>query len=112
MATNSPSFDDLLDHRQRFLRFLERRVGSSEDAECFEPLLDQINPGYADLLRRVDLGEERPVDVAAELGLTANNTMVRLRRARTALRERLIRTCRRCAAHGCLDCSCSPPETS
>jgi RNA polymerase sigma-70 factor (ECF subfamily) len=184
VTTNSPALDDLLDHRQRFLRFLERRVGSSEDAEeilqqaltraweradsltddsrvvawfyrilrnavvdwwrarasearlsdalaiefgdahepppeahaelcrCFEPLLDQINPGYAELLRRVDLGEERPVDVAAELGLTANNTMVRLHRARAALRERLIRTCRHCAAHGCLDCSCSPPGTS
>ena len=168
----SPSVDTLLSHQQRFLQFVERRVGSATEAEeilqqslvraienadqlsddsrvvawfyrilrnaivdfwrsqaretrqvealaaelgdahepppqieaelcrCFEPLLDQINPGYAELLRRVDLRGERPVAVAADLGLTANNTMVRLHRARTSLRERLVATCQRCAAHG------------
>jgi len=32
--------------------------------------------------------------------------MVRLHRARKALRERLTASCRACAEHGCLDCSC------
>ena len=33
-------------------------------------------------------------------------TMVRLHRARKALRLRLEETCRACADHGCLDCTC------
>ena len=73
---------------------------------CFEPLLPTLKEEYAEILRRVDLGEERPVEVAADLGITANNAMVRLHRARRALREALVRSCRTCAEHGCLDCSC------
>jgi len=37
--------------------------------------------------------------------------MVRLHRARAALREKLVRSCRTCAEHGCLDCSCGRPKT-
>ncbi|MET0556203.1 MAG: sigma-70 family RNA polymerase sigma factor [Vicinamibacteria bacterium] len=75
---------------------------------CFEPLVATLPPDQARVLRRVDLEEARPVDVAAELGVTANAAMVRLHRARRALRERLLETCRACAEHGCLDCSCGP----
>ena len=47
----------------------------------------------------------------AEDGITPNLAMVRLHRARRALRLRLEESCRACAAHGCLDCSCrtAPP---
>jgi len=73
---------------------------------CFEALLPTLTPDQEEILRRVDLAGVRPVDFAAETGITANTAMVRLHRARRALRERLARSCRTCADHGCLDCSC------
>jgi len=76
---------------------------------CFEPLLPTLKPEYEEILRRVDLAGERPVDFAAAHELTPNNAMVRLHRARKALRERLTASCRTCAEHGCLDCSCGVP---
>lgn len=73
---------------------------------CIDFLLPAMKAEYADVIRRVDL-EERPLaEVAAALGITANNTAVRLHRARQALRRELERTCRTCAEHGCLDCRC------
>jgi RNA polymerase sigma factor (sigma-70 family) len=79
---------------------------------CFEPLVATLPPDQARILRRVDLEEARPVDVAAEDGITANLAMVRLHRARRALRVRLLEACRACAKHGCLDCSCRAPTQS
>ena len=73
---------------------------------CFEALLPALRPEYSEILRRVDLEGSRPADFAREAGLTANNAMVRLHRARKALRADLQRSCRTCADHGCLDCSC------
>lgn len=82
---------------------------ADELCECFEPLLDTIKPDYAEILRRIDLGGMRPVDYATDAGITANNAMVRLHRARRALREQMLVSCRTCAEHGCLDCSCGAP---
>jgi RNA polymerase sigma-70 factor (ECF subfamily) len=73
---------------------------------CFEPLVATLPPDQARILRRVDLEDARPVDVAAEDGITPNLAMVRLHRARRALRQRLIASCGTCAEHGCFDCSC------
>lgn len=73
---------------------------------CFEALLPALRPEYSEILRRVDLEGSRPADFARETGLTPNNAMVRLHRARKALRADLQRSCRTCADHGCLDCSC------
>jgi RNA polymerase sigma-70 factor (ECF subfamily) len=79
---------------------------TGELCRCFEALLPTLPPDYARVLKRVDLDGARPVDVAVEEGVSANNAMVRLHRARRALRERLLESCRSCAEHGCLDCSC------
>jgi RNA polymerase sigma factor (sigma-70 family) len=86
----------------------------AELCSCFEPLLSTLKPEYAEALRRIDLEGIRPIDFAAAVGISANNAMVRLHRARRALRERLVASCRTCAEHGCLDCSCQPAphETS
>jgi len=73
---------------------------------CLEALLPALRPEYAEILRHVDLEGSRPAEFAREAGLTANNAMVRLHRARQALRADLQRSCRTCADHGCLDCSC------
>jgi RNA polymerase sigma-70 factor (ECF subfamily) len=77
-----------------------------EVCRCFEALLPALPADQARVLRRVDLEDARPTDVAAEEGISANRAMVRLHRARRALRQRLEETCRTCATHGCLDCSC------
>lgn len=73
---------------------------------CMHDLLPALKPEYAELVRRVDLEEGSVQDVAASLGITANNAGVRLHRARKALRDGLVRACGTCADHGCLDCSC------
>src|SRR5690606_37036669 len=75
---------------------------------CFEPLLPTLKPEHEAILRRIDLEGMRPVDFAMQKAITPNNAMVRLHRARRALRERMQRSCRTCAEHGCLDCSCKP----
>jgi RNA polymerase sigma-70 factor (ECF subfamily) len=68
--------------------------------------LDSIRSDYAEILRRVDLGDERLADVAAGLGITVNNATVRLHRARKALRDQLRAFCGTDSARACADCGC------
>jgi RNA polymerase sigma-70 factor (ECF subfamily) len=98
---------------QAALERLERELGSPPDAEeervacrCVETLIPTLHPEYGELIRRLDLGGETPEQVGAALNMTANNLRVRHHRARKQLRERLEQTCRLCAKHGCLDCTC------
>jgi RNA polymerase sigma factor (sigma-70 family) len=74
---------------------------------CMHGLLPSMKPEYAQMVQGVDLDERPVAEVAAELGVTANNASVRLHRARQALKRQLERACGSCATHGCLDCSCS-----
>jgi RNA polymerase sigma factor (sigma-70 family) len=75
--------------------------------KCITLLLPTLKSEYADLLDRVDM-QGKPVSAAAlELGITANNAMVRLHRARQALKRQLERSCGTCATHGCLNCTCA-----
>jgi RNA polymerase sigma-70 factor (ECF subfamily) len=74
---------------------------------CVSDLIPILKPEYADLIRRVDLGGEDIASVAGAAGITPGNARVRLHRARHALRDELVRSCRTCATHGCLDCTCS-----
>jgi RNA polymerase sigma-70 factor (ECF subfamily) len=73
---------------------------------CFRTLLPSLKPEYAELIESLDLGSETPEQAAARLGITSNNLKVRHHRARQALRRRLEQTCRTCAEHHCLDCTC------
>ncbi len=73
---------------------------------CILGLADTLKPEYAAALRRVEVEGLSVQAFAAEAGITANNAAVRLFRAREALRQRLGATCRTCAEHGCLDCTC------
>jgi len=98
---------------QGALERLERELDSPPDNEeervacaCVETLIPTLNPEYGELIRRLDLGDETPEQVGSALGMTANNLRVRHHRARKQLRERLEQTCRLCAKHGCLDCTC------
>jgi RNA polymerase sigma-70 factor (ECF subfamily) len=78
----------------------------AELCRCFEPLLPTLKPEYAEVLA-AELRAEDPAATAARLGITPNNLKVRRHRAREALRARLEESCRTCARHGCLDCSCA-----
>ena len=80
---------------------LERTI-----CECFRDLLPTLKPEYSAILRSVDLDGASVSDAARSLGVTANNAGVRLHRARLALKTRLEESCRTCATHGCLDCTC------
>ena len=74
---------------------------------CVRRLADTLKPEYAEAIRRVEV-EGVPVKVwAEEAGITANNAGVRLHRAREALRKQVLACCGTCAAHGCVDCTCT-----
>jgi RNA polymerase sigma-70 factor (ECF subfamily) len=75
---------------------------------CVRDVVDTLKPEYAELIRRVELGEEPLPRVARDLGITPNNAWVRLHRARRALRDALRATCGACTEHACLDCTCRP----
>jgi len=74
---------------------------------CVEGLLPTLKPSYAELLQRIDLGEEPVATVAGALGITEKNLYVRLHRARQVLKRQLERTCGTCTEGGCLDCTCT-----
>ena len=77
---------------------------------CLRGLLPALKPEYADAIERLDLQEEPPEQAAEALGISRNTLKVRLHRARRQLRSRLEQTCKTCAPHGCLDCSCDSKE--
>jgi RNA polymerase sigma-70 factor (ECF subfamily) len=72
---------------------------------CVLDLVPTLRPEYAAVIE-ADLAGRDAEEVAGELGVTRNNLKVRRHRARQQLRERLEQTCRMCATHGCLDCTC------
>jgi RNA polymerase sigma-70 factor (ECF subfamily) len=104
--------------RRKVEGLLDELVASGEDkmpgldevrpalCACLAPLVSQLRPAYADLIRRIDLEGESPAALARELNITPNNLTVRLHRARQALRATLEDTCGICTKHGCLNCTC------
>jgi RNA polymerase sigma factor (sigma-70 family) len=80
--------------------------------QCFRPLLADMHAAYAEVIELVDLQGEPPAGAAARLGISRDNLKVRLHRARRQLRDLLEQTCRTCAEHGCLDCSCRQAPAS
>lgn len=77
--------------------------------QCVKALAHSLKPEYASMLAEVDVAERPLAEVAAEIGITPNNATVRLHRARKALRDAVLTTCRSCATHGCVDCTCAHP---
>lgn len=73
---------------------------------CVRSLAATLKPEYAQVLEKVDVEGRGVSEVAAESGISANNAAVRLHRARQALKKRVEQTCRSCATHGCVDCTC------
>lgn len=116
----------LIDHWRR--RDVERRAADTLRAEagdeepaadpelmtevcrCVAGIVDTLKPEYAEAIRTVDLGGASVATYAGEAGITSNNASVRLHRAHTALKQRLLATCGACATHGCLDCQCGSAQ--
>src|SRR5215469_8172972 len=73
----------------------------NEICVCLSRVMDTINPAYAEVLRSVDLGEQRLQDFAQEHEISAANAAVRVHRARASFRKHLVQTCGACAEHGC-----------
>lgn len=77
------------------------------DCWCVLAQAKQLKPEYATILRRVVVEGASVTAVAPELGLTPNNAMVRLHRARKALKARLESHCGTTNARSCLECGCA-----
>ncbi len=75
--------------------------------QCVARLADNLEPEYAEALRRIEVDGVAVKDCAAEVGITSNNAAVRGFRAREARKKQVVRSCGTCADHGCLDCTCA-----
>lgn len=80
---------------------------AAELCQCFLELLPSLRPESRDLIENMELGDEQPDTAARRLGIKRETLKVRRFRARQELRQRLEESCRTCAKHGCLDCTCS-----
>ncbi|BCA53038.1 Sigma subunit DNA-directed RNA polymerase [Nitrospira sp. KM1] len=74
---------------------------------CIDGVLSQLQPNYAEMIRRIDLRDEPIAAVAKNLHISPANATVRLHRARRAFRSSLETACGVCTKHGCLNCTCS-----
>jgi RNA polymerase sigma factor (sigma-70 family) len=78
----------------------------NEVCQCFAGMLEGLKPEYSEILRAIDIGEQRVQDFAEQHQLSVSNVGVRVHRARAALRKQILRICAACAEHGCLNCTC------
>jgi DNA-directed RNA polymerase specialized sigma24 family protein len=88
---------------------LELAALDEGDIDCWCVLVqaERLKPEYARILRRVIIDGVPVTRVAAELGLTPNNAMVRLHRARVALKKQLASHCGTTTARSCSECGCA-----
>ena len=79
---------------------------------CLHQLIATLKPDYAEVIQRIDLNEESRAAVAADLGVTPATLAVRLHRARSVLKQRLVEMCLTCPEHGFMDCGCDTARRS
>jgi RNA polymerase sigma-70 factor (ECF subfamily) len=109
----------IIDAYRRRAAELNRRLSYAADAdlavepeekeeicECVSELISTLKPEYAEVVKAIDIDGEDAEAVSMRLRVSRNNLKVRSHRARQALKKRLEETCRMCAEHHCLDCSC------
>ncbi len=73
---------------------------------CALDEMARLKNNYSDALQSLEMGDESVASYAARKGISENNAMVSLHRARKALRKRLESRCAACAGAGCFDCTC------
>ena len=96
-------------YQEKYVLEAETEVTPEDEAvicSCFRELLPTLKDEYRELVEAMELGNENTKEMAEHLGITRNNLKVRRYRARQQLKDRLEETCRTCAEHGCLDCTC------
>ena len=103
--------DELRKRRQRTLPIEALELATIQDGnglDCWCALVqaEQLKPEHSRILRRVIVDGAPVTQVAAELGITPNNAMVRLHRARAALKARLKSHCGTTSPQSCADCGC------
>lgn len=81
-------------------------VWREEACRCVLRLAKSLKPDYAEILQRIEIDGMSVKAFAKERGITEGNAAVRVFRARQALRRQVALSCRTCADHGCLDCTC------
>ena len=86
----------------------DRLLEQKEARSMVRAAIGELPESYRTVLILRDIEELSTEDVATQLACSANAVKVRLHRARQALRRKLEETCRTCADHGCLDCTCRP----
>ncbi len=96
---------------ETWTRELKSSTGScpelqNEVCECLHDIVEGLKAEYSEILRAVDIGEQRLQDFAKQNRLSISNAGVRVHRARAALRKQLLRICATCAKHGCVNCTC------
>jgi RNA polymerase sigma-70 factor (ECF subfamily) len=96
----------LLEEQNRVMGMALEEPAERATCSCSLELIDTLPPQYAEILRRVDVSEESVAEAAAALATTNGNVLVRLHRARKALRERLLSTCGTSSSRSCVDCRC------
>ena len=74
--------------------------------QCVHDVIPTLKPEYAEVIRDVEMSDEKMRDVADRIGISYSNLKVRVHRARRKLREGLEKTCAKCAEQGCIDCTC------
>ena len=76
---------------------------------CVTKLASTLKPEYEQAIRRVEVDGVPVNQFASEAGISPNNAAVRVFRARDALRKQVKASCRTCAEHGCVECTCGKP---
>ena len=73
---------------------------------CALDEITKLKNNYSDALQSLEMRDESVASYAARKGISENNAMVSLHRARKSLRKRLESRCAACAGAGCFDCTC------
>lgn len=77
-----------------------------EPCKCALAISKDLRPDYRTILERAVVDDVPVTEVAKELGITANNAMVRLHRARKALRDKVTAHCGVTTMAECSHCTC------
>lgn len=104
-AAESKAMGLFADENKRKSSHLETDLEKAVCA-CVKKLAATVKPEYAEAIEKIDIQGMPVGDFARRAGVTPNNAVVRLHRARQSLKKRLIEACGSCAEHACLDCNC------